>query len=37
MVVVVYRVEFDEKMPSDGKSGEESTGTEKSKLMNESG
>ena len=37
MVVVVYRVEFDEKMPSDGKSGEDSTGTEKSKLMNESG
>ena len=37
MVVVVFRVEFDERMPSDSKPNEGNTSTDKNKLVNDSG
>ena len=36
MVVVVYRVEFDERMPSEGKPDEGNTSTDKNKLVKDS-
>ena len=37
MVVVVYRVEFDERMPSEGKPDEGNIKSAKNKLVNDSG
>lgn len=37
MVVVVYRVEFDERMPSEGKPDEANIKSAKNKLVNDSG
>ena len=37
MVVVVYRVEFDQKMPSERKTDEEKPSKDKNKVLNEDG